>query len=204
MCAFRATAQIFGTPRIGGIFDGEACDGESKRSQVRDAVVVAITRVVFSSVKIEKGRRVTLKVDLSVASTGQQLEKSTVEYIHGGGPMLPGIEKVLEGLVKGDKRAGVLEPSEAFGAQQPLKKLRRSEFPKDATLTAGEKFAAQGENGMNVVLLIDKVTADEVAVRYIHPLAEKQIKYSVEVVQVSDPRPPPMPVQALDIEAEEA
>ena len=150
--------------------------------------------------KIEKGRRVTLKVDLSVAGTGQQLEKSTVEYIHGGGMMLPGLEKALVGCDKGAKRDGLLKPSEAFGAQQPVKKVKRSEFPKDAKLTVGEKFAGKAENGMNVVLLIEKVTDTDVDVRYVHPLAEKEIKYSVEVIQVSDPRPPPMPTEALDLE----
>lgn len=144
-----------------------------------------------------------MKVDLSVSGTGQQLEKSTVEYIHGGGMMLPGLEKVLEGLEKGAKRDGVLKPADAFGAQQPLKKLKRSEFPKDAKLVAGEKFAAKAENDMNVVLLLEKVGDTEVDVRYIHPLAEKEIKYSVEVLQVSDPRPPPMPAQALELEPEE-
>ena len=45
--------------------------------------------------KIEKGYRVTVKVDLAVVG-GQSLEKSTVEYIQGGGSMLPGIEARLE------------------------------------------------------------------------------------------------------------
>jgi FKBP-type peptidyl-prolyl cis-trans isomerase 2 len=154
-------------------------------------------------VKIEKGRRVTMKVDLSVSGTGQQLEKSTVEYIHGGGMMLSGLEKVLEGLEKGAKRDGILKPAEAFGAQQPLKKLKRTEFPKDAKLVAGEKFTAKAENDMNVVLLLENIGETEVDVRYLHPLAEKEIKYSVEVLQVSDPRPPPMPAQALELEPEE-
>jgi FKBP-type peptidyl-prolyl cis-trans isomerase SlyD len=144
-----------------------------------------------------------MKVDLSVKGTGQQLEKSTVEFIHGGGMMLPGIEKVLDGLEKGARREGVLQPKDAFGAQQPIKKVKRTEFPKDAKLVAGEKFAGKAANDMNVVLLIEKVTDDEVEVRYIHPLAEKEIKYEVEVLQVSDPRPPPMPAAALDIEPEE-
>jgi FKBP-type peptidyl-prolyl cis-trans isomerase SlyD len=154
-------------------------------------------------VKIEKGRRVTLKVDLSVAGSGQQLEKSTVEYIAGSGMMLPGLEKILTGLEKGAKRDGVLKPAEAFGAQQPTKTLKRSEFPKDAKLVAGERFAAKAENDMNVVLLLEKVGETEVEVRYVHPLAEKEIKYSVEVLQVSDPRPPPMPAQALELEPDE-
>jgi FKBP-type peptidyl-prolyl cis-trans isomerase 2 len=53
---------------------------------------------------------------------------------------------------------------------------------------------------MNVIMQIEKVSGDEVDVRLVHPLADKDIKYSVEIVQVSDPRPPPMPVAALDLE----
>jgi FKBP-type peptidyl-prolyl cis-trans isomerase 2 len=153
-------------------------------------------------VKIEKGRRVRLKVDLSVVG-GQTLEKNTVEYIQGSGTMLVGLEKVLEGLEKGAKREGVLKPKDAFGAQQPMKKLKRSEFPKDAKLAAGEKLVAKGPNDMNVVLLVEKVGDTEVEVRYLHPLAEKEIKYAVEVMQVSDPRPPPPPAQAFELEPED-
>ena len=155
--------------------------------------------------KIEKGRRVKLKVDLSVAG-GQQLEKSTVEYIQGGGSMLPGLETLLEGLEKGAKREGVLKAQDAFGnpAMHPLKKMKRTEFPADAKLTEGEKLVAASADAskMNVILQIVKVSGDEVEVRLVHPLAEKDIKYSVEVVQVSDPRPPPVPAQALKLEEE--
>ncbi|MEO8705736.1 MAG: FKBP-type peptidyl-prolyl cis-trans isomerase [Kofleriaceae bacterium] len=152
--------------------------------------------------KIEKGRRVTVKVDLSVVG-GETLEKKTLEYIQGSGMMLPALEAVLTDLEKGAKRDGVIKAKDAFGAQQPVKKLKRSEFPKDAKLAAGEKFAGKAADGMNVVLLIDKITDDEVDVRYLHPLADKDIKYSVEVIQVTDPRPPPMPAQALELQVEE-
>jgi len=152
-------------------------------------------------VKIEKGRKVKLKVDLAVAG-GDSLEKSTVEFIQGGGSMLVGIEKLLEGLEKGAKRDGVLKAKEAFGnpAMHPTKQMKRSEFPKDQAMKTGERFAAHGANGMNVYLQIEKVDGDNVTVRLVHPLAEKDIKYSVEVIQVSDPRPPPMPAAALKLE----
>jgi FKBP-type peptidyl-prolyl cis-trans isomerase 2 len=152
-------------------------------------------------VKIENGRRVTVKVDLAVVG-GASLEKSTVEYIHGAGTMLVGLEGVLAGLEKGAKREGVIKAKDAFGnpSMHPLKKMKRTEFPKDVKLVAGEQFAAKGANNMNVVLRIEKLDGDDVDVRLVHPLAEKDIKYSVEVVQVSDPRPPPMPAQALELE----
>ena len=143
----------------------------------------------------------TLKVDLSVAG-GQQLEKSQVEFIQGSGAMLAGLEKVLEGLEKGAKREGVIKAKDAFGnpAMHPLKKMKRNEFPKELELKPGEQLVAKGVNDMNVVLRIEKVTGDDVDVRLVHPLAEKDIKYAVEVIQVSDPRPPPMPAQALELE----
>ncbi len=158
----------------------------------------------MSALKIEKGRRVVLKVDLSVVD-GQQLEKSSIEFIQGSGTMPAFVEAVIEGLEKGEKRDGVFKAKAAFGnpATQPVKSLKRSEFPASAKLEKGERFAAQDPGTkMNVVLQIEKVTADTVDVRYIHPLAEKDIKYAVEVVQVSDPRPPPMPVAALELEEE--
>lgn len=153
--------------------------------------------------KIDNGRRVTLKVDLAVAG-GQQLEKNQVEFIFGSGAMLSGLEAVLKGLEKGARREGVLKAKDAFGnpAMHPLKKMKRSEFPRELELKRGEKLVAKGVNDMNVVLQIETVSGDDVEVRLVHPLAEKDIKYAVEVVQVSDPRPPPMPIAALELEEE--
>ena len=155
--------------------------------------------------KIEKGRRVKLKVDLSVVD-GQQLEKSTVEYIQGAGTMLPGLERVLDGLEMGAKRDGVLKATEAFGnpAMHPLKKMKRTDFPKGVALEVGQKLVAASDDKahMNVILQVVKISGDEVDVKLVHPLAEKDIKYAVEVVQVSDPRPPPMPAQAIALDDE--
>jgi len=161
-----------------------------------------MARVYRDHVKIENGRRVTIRVELSVVG-GELLEKKTVEYIQGAGTMLPGLEKLLTGLEKGAHHEGVLKAKEAFGAVElPTKKLKRTAFPADAKLAEGERFAAKDEHKNDVVLKIEKVGADEVEVRFMHPLAEKDIQYKVEVVQVSDPRPPPVPAQALDLEEE--
>lgn len=155
--------------------------------------------------KIEKGRRVTLKVDLSVAG-GQQLEKSTVEFVQGSGKLLPALEAVIDGLEKGAKRDGVLKAKDAFGnpALHPLKKMKRTDFPKDAKLDPGDKLVAASDDKakMNIILQIEKVTGDDVDVRLVHPLAEKDLDYKLEVINVTDPRPPPMPAKALELEPE--
>jgi len=155
-------------------------------------------------VKISKGVRVRMKVHLAVAG-GDTLEKSVVEYIHGGGTMLAGLEKVLEGLEKGAKREGTLKAKEAFGnpAMHPIKKIKKAEFPKDAKLEVGERLVAKGADGLNVVMHIVKVSSDEVETRLVHPLAEKDIRYEVEILAVTDPKPPPLPAKALKLEETE-
>jgi FKBP-type peptidyl-prolyl cis-trans isomerase SlyD len=155
--------------------------------------------------KIEKGRRVRLKVRLQVVG-GDLLEQSVVEYFHGGGTMLAGLEKAIEGMSAGEKREGVIPARDAFGNPdgQPRKTVNRAEFPADAKLGKGTEFAAKAEQGQDIVLLVDAVRGDEVDVRLVHPLAAKDISYQVEVLSVTDPTPPPLPASAVVEEEEEA
>lgn len=152
--------------------------------------------------KIEKGRRVRIRVHLALVD-GDSIEKCVVEYVHGGGTMLPGLEQVLGGKELGAKLDGVLSARDAFGnpSLHPLKKMKRTEFPKDAKLVKGERFAAKGVNGQDVLLSIERLEGDEVDVKLVHPLSDRDIRYEVEVLHVADPvRPPPIPAEALELE----
>lgn len=113
--------------------------------------------------------------------------------------MLPGLEKVLEGLAKGDKKEGVIEAANAFGDKQFQldKPIPRKEFPEDAEFEKGQQFVAKGANGQDVILRVHEVTEDTVECKMLHPLADKDIEYDVEVLDVTDPTPPPLPVEAL-------
>ncbi len=152
--------------------------------------------------QIEKGRRVRIRVHLAVVN-GDSIEKCVVEYVQGGGTMLPGLEELLVGKAQGAKLDGVLAAKKAFGnpSMHPVKKIPRAEFPKDAQLKVGERFAAKGANGQDVVMVIEKVSDKEVEVALVHPLADKDIKYEVEVLSVREvAAPPPIPVDALELE----
>lgn len=152
--------------------------------------------------EIEKGRRVRIKIRLAVVD-GDELEKSVIEYFQGGGKMLPGLEAELEGLSKGAVKKGVLPADKAFGdkSTHPKKTMSKKEFPEDLDLKAGSQFTAKGANdGQDVVLEIIKVDGDDVHVRLVPPLADKDIEYEVEVLSVTDPTPPPLPPGALPLE----
>jgi FKBP-type peptidyl-prolyl cis-trans isomerase SlyD len=162
-------------------------------------------------VKIAKGMAVRLNVTLTTPD-GTVIESSDksgpVDYVHGLGQMLPGLEKVLEGLVAGDAREGVIPAKDAFGTEEtlPTKQMLRSEFPKDAKLEPGMGFEAKGPHGEPIAFKVVKVGDKEVTVRFLHPLAGKDIKYKVKVLGVKDPakaRPPAPPAEALELSPDE-
>lgn len=151
--------------------------------------------------KIEKGLRIRLRVELKVKD-GDVLEKSAVEYVQGGGTMLPGLEAELEGLSKGDKKEGTIPAKKAFGSpqQQPTKSIPRNEFPEDAKLDVGERFGAKGPGGEDIFLEVLESNKDSIEVRFVHPLADKDIEYDVEILSVTNPAPPPLPADAVTVE----
>jgi FKBP-type peptidyl-prolyl cis-trans isomerase 2 len=152
-------------------------------------------------VQIQTGKRVRIRVHLEAVG-GETIENSVVEYIQGSGKMLPGLESALTGLEPGSKKSGVLPAKAAFGnpAASPRKKMKRSEFPREASLRAGERFAAKGVNGVDVVLFVERIADGDVDVQLMHPLADRDIKFEVEVITVTDPEPPPLPSEALTLE----
>jgi FKBP-type peptidyl-prolyl cis-trans isomerase 2 len=154
--------------------------------------------VYDEAVQIEAGKRVRLHVSLAVVD-GETIEESVVEYIQGGGKMLPGLEAALAGLESGASKEGVLQARDAFGDpfHSPHKTMSRDEFPQDVQLEPGERFTAKGVNGVDVVLFIVSISGDKVDVQLLHPLADKDIKYTVDVLSVTDPAPPPMPAEAV-------
>lgn len=156
--------------------------------------------------KIEKGKRVRMRVHLSVVG-GETLEKATVEYIQGSGKMLPGLEREVVGLIAGGKKAGVITAANGFGdpAHSPQKKMKKSDFPAGTEFAVGSRFTAKGEgNGADIVLQVIRVTADEVEVRLMHPLADKDLHFDIEVLSVGEPAAPPPPMPAAAIKLEDA
>ena len=151
--------------------------------------------------KIEKGKRVRLRIKLTTKD-GKPLEESELQYIQGGGTMLPGLEEELEGLEAGAQKQGTIPPERAFGSPEHRveKTIPRAEFPEEAKLEAGAQFAAKGPGGQDVVLRVLEPGDEIVRAELVHPLADAAIDYEAEIVAVTDPSPPPLPGDLLSEE----
>jgi FKBP-type peptidyl-prolyl cis-trans isomerase 2 len=157
--------------------------------------------------KIVKGMKVRVNVELTQMD-GTAIEKSSVEYVHGGGTMLKGLEAALEGMSANETKEGTIKAKDAFGLEEdlPTMKLPRAQFPKDAKLEAGLQFEAKDLSGKPITFKVVKADPNEVTVRLLHPLAGKDIKFKVKVLAVVDPTkipPPPAEAQAVELGADD-
>lgn len=163
--------------------------------------------------RIQRGEKVRLDYELKVKG-GDVIESSRksgpVAYTHGEGKMLPGLEKQLEGMSIGDEKRGVIPAAEAFGTEEslPTRELPRREFPAGEKLEVGRVFEARDAGGRPVSFRIVTVGDDKVKVRFLHPLAGKDLEFYVKVLVIDDPTtrkreglaPPPVPSDALATE----
>ena len=142
--------------------------------------------------KIEQGRRVKMEYELGVEG-GEVIESSAsrgpIDYLHGSGEMLPGLERRIDGLEVGAAQEGVIPAAEAYGTEEALPSMTipRSHFPSTEALEPGKLFEAKDPAGHAISFKVTEIRGDEVLVRLHHPLAGKNIRYRVKILDVSAP-----------------
>lgn len=142
--------------------------------------------------KVDKGKKVKMEYELSVDG-GETIESSKtrgpIEYVHGSGAMLPGLESRIAGLGVDDEKEGVIPAKEAWGTEDtlPTTVLGRKDFPAGEKVEVGKQFGAKDPGGNPVTFKVLKIEGDKVTVRFVHPLVGKNIRFKVKILEVSDP-----------------
>ena len=111
-----------------------------------------------------------------------------LEYIHGHGNLIPGLEKALEGMKVGEKKQQItIEPEEAYGEYDPesVYLLDRSEFPENFALQKGRPiYLMNEEDGQHYQGFILDWTDDTVTVDLNAPMAGKTLVFDCEIVSL--------------------
>ncbi len=114
-----------------------------------------------------------------------------LEYLHGGGKLLPALERALEGRQPGERLTVTLPPEQAYGERDHAlqQRLPSSAFDGIGKVEAGMCFLARSDDGQHVEnVLVAEVdeTAGMVLVDTNHPLAGMTLEFDVTVVAVRD------------------
>jgi FKBP-type peptidyl-prolyl cis-trans isomerase SlyD len=120
--------------------------------------------------------------DVLDASSGEEGEP--IEYVHGYGMLVPGLEAALAGMKAGEAKTITVAAEEGYGDrdEELMLEIERTEFP--ATVQPGDEFVAQSPDGEEVVLQVVEVNEDGVLVDANHPLAGMTLHYEIEVKSV--------------------
>jgi len=118
--------------------------------------------------------------------------REPLQYLHGHGRLIPGMEKGLEGRAVGDTFKLTLPPEEGYGKKDPnmVQAVPRSNFQGVPSIEKGMQFQARSPDGhgARVVTVVD-VSADTVTVDANHPLAGETLHFDVSVKDVRDASP---------------
>jgi FKBP-type peptidyl-prolyl cis-trans isomerase SlyD len=114
--------------------------------------------------------------------------KEPLDYLHGAGNIIPGLEKALEGKTIGDSLTVAVSAAEGYGEVQ---KELIQEVPKEAfqgvdNIEVGMQFEAQTGQGGTVPVTVIAVTDEIVTVDGNHPLAGKNLNFDVSIEEVRE------------------
>jgi FKBP-type peptidyl-prolyl cis-trans isomerase SlyD len=107
--------------------------------------------------------------------------REPLNYLHGAGNLILGMEEGLEGKSKGDKLKLKIEPSKGYGEKDDtlVQQVPRSAFGGQEVKT-GMRFSTN-QGG---VVTVTKVGLDSITVDGNHPLAGVELNFDVEVMDV--------------------
>ena len=110
-----------------------------------------------------------------------------LEFIMGIGQIIPGLEKGLVGMNEGESGDIMVPASEAYGEynEEAIQTLPVEQF-EGVELKEGLTLYGQGEQGQTVQVTVKSFNDKEVVVDFNHPLAGKDLMFSVSVLSARE------------------
>ena len=139
----------------------------------------------------DKNCVVGIEYEVKEAGTNEVVDSNKggqpLEFIMGTGQIISGLEKGLVGMSK-DEQGDILVPAnEAYGEynDQAIQKLPIEQF-EGIELQKGMVLYGQGEHGETVQVTVKDFNDEEVIVDFNHPLAGKDLMFSVSIVSARE------------------
>jgi FKBP-type peptidyl-prolyl cis-trans isomerase SlyD len=129
------------------------------------------------TLKLEEGD----VVDTNVGS-------APMTFIHGKGQIVPGLEKELTGMKKGESKHVVVKPEDGYGKirDDAIREVPKAKIPEEAH-KAGSQIQGRTARGKVIPLTVKEVRDKTIVLDYNHPMAGKTLYFDVKIVDIHDP-----------------
>ena len=142
----------------------------SKPDQVADGLVVTL--------------EYTLRVDGEILDTSQDNEP--IQFIQGEEHIVSGLERELYGMIVGDEKEVLVSPGDGYGEieSDAWMDVPLDEFPPEIPMEIGTQLRLRGEEDETRHARIATIGKETVRLDFNHPLAGKDLHFSVKVVDL--------------------
>ncbi len=138
--------------------------------------------------KVDDGQVVSMHYTLHV--DGQVMDSSEggepLQFIQGMGHIIPGLEHQLYEMKIGDKKDVVVAPKDGYGESDPaaFMDVPRESFPPNVPMKVGTELELRDQSDHPVYARIEDVADKDVRLNMNHPLAGKELHFSVEIANL--------------------
>jgi FKBP-type peptidyl-prolyl cis-trans isomerase SlyD len=142
----------------------------------------------ITETRIREGSRVALEYTLS-DETGKVIEsnkgKEPMNYIHGKGQIIPGLEKQLSGMKVGEEKKVEVKPEDGYGPVNPqaFQEVPKDKLPPEA-LKVGTMLMAQGAQGQGIPARVHEIKDNTVIMDFNHPMAGKTLSFDIKISEI--------------------
>ena len=114
-------------------------------------------------------------------------DQDPLEFELGGGGVIPGFEKAVEGMTVGDKKSIRIEPADAYGQRhdQLVQEVPRSSLPDELTPEVGMALQSSSPDGQVALFTVIAVTTETFTVDGNHPLAGQALSFDIELIAIT-------------------
>jgi FKBP-type peptidyl-prolyl cis-trans isomerase 2 len=136
---------------------------------------------------IKKGDKVKVEYtgkldDGTVFDSTEKQGGEPLEFEVGGGQIIPGFDKAVMGMEKGEEKEVHIKSSDAYGEhkEEMVKQLPNQGLPKEAKV--GSVLGINLPTGQQVPAKVVKIDEKTVTIDLNHPLAGKDLTFHLKVV----------------------
>lgn len=150
--------------------------------------ILTITKAEGETMNVVNGK--TIALDYTLTVEGQVVDTSEggqpIEYTHGEGSIIPGLERKLEGMSVGEEKKVQISPEEGYGELNPdaFREVPREHLPTDVEIEEGMMFQMQTPAGEAMPVTVSEIKPENVVLDLNHPLAGKTLEFDVKIVSV--------------------
>ncbi|WP_455369925.1 FKBP-type peptidyl-prolyl cis-trans isomerase [[Eubacterium] cellulosolvens] len=122
--------------------------------------------------------------DGQIVESSNENEPQTFQV--GDRNLLPGLNKALLGLKKGDKKTITIPPNQGFGERKEdlLREASKTIIKGDVKGTEGEVVELSSKDGERYLATIQEVKKDTIVLDLNHPLAGETLTFEIQVVDI--------------------